>query len=527
MDTTSEPSPSSDTSGGISSADSQKNLVKNTVSNLVFVVFNTATTMVMVPFLIAHLGIANYGMVTLANSFVAYNEVFTAAIFNTVFRFASIHIAKREYKQAQGYVNTQLVFIAWFVAILIPVATLLSFLTPHFINIPSGQDRNTQLLFFAVYIGFCVLLISSPFRLGTYVKQRFDVSNGIEMLNQVSRYSTWIVLFTFSTAVMWKVGIGYILGSSVFLLGNYLAFRKYVPAIKLRLGGFEKKKFLDMTNTGIWMTIGQLGAVLYIGIDLLIVNLTLGPEAAGFYSPILQLSLALRGVGSMMAGLLLPITLSCFATQDWDKLIRNTCVAMKFISLGMAIPVGIACGLGKPFLVAWLGPKFGAVSPLIWVMLVHQIFNAGVEPLFGVNLAANKVAVPGVATVAGGVLKVALSVGLALYTPLGLYGVALGTLVSFVIKNLIFIPYYGGVVLKTSSKPFYGAFLPSALMFVASSGMALAASRYVRIDSLLKLLVVGLALGIVCAVASYVVLCNKDDKALISQALAKRGGSST
>lgn len=525
MNTPREPSTSSDTPRGISAADSQNNFARNTLSNLVFMVFNTATTMVMVPFLIGHLGVANYGMVALANSFVAYNEVFTAAIFNTVFRFASIHIAKREYEHAEGYFNTQLVFIAWFVAVLIPVGALVAFLTPHFINIPPGQDKNTQLLFFTVYLGFCIVLVSSPFRLGAYVKQRFDVSNGIEILNQVLRYSTWIVLFTFSAAAMWKVGIGYIVGSSVFLLGTYLTFRKYVPAIKVRLGGFEKSKFLDMTKTGIWMTIGQLGAVLYIGIDLLIVNLVLGPVAGGLYSPILQLSLALRGVGSIMAGLLLPMTLSSFALQDWDKLIRNTCVAMKFVSLGMAIPVGIACGLGKPFLVAWLGPKFGEVSPLIWVMLVHQIFNAGVEPLFGVNLAVNKVAVPGIATVAGGVLKIVLSIVLALYTPLGLYGVALGTLISFVIKNLIFIPYYGGVVLGTSPRPFYAAFLPSALIFVISSGMALAASRYMHIDSLPKLLLTGLALGIMCGLVSYVVLCNKGEKALIRQALARRGSS--
>jgi|GEM_PF-611359 len=526
MHTTGEPSSSSDIPGGIPVTDSQNNFAKNTLSNLVFMVFNTATTMIMVPFLIARLGVANYGMISLANSFVGYVEVFTAAIFTTVFRFASIHIAKNEYKQAQGYFNTQLVFVAWFAAILIPVAALISFLSPHFINIPPGQDRNTQLLFFAVYLGFCVMLVSSPFRLGTYVKQRFDVGNGIEILNQVCRYSVWILLFTFSTAAMWKVGVGYILGSFVFLLGNYLAFRKYVPAIKVRLGGFEKKKFVDMTHTGVWMTVAQFGGVLYIGIDLLIVNLILGPEAGGFYSPILQLSMAIRGMGSMMAGLLLPMTLSSFALQDWDKLVRNMCVAIKFISLGMAIPVGIACGLGKPFLVLWLGPKFGDVSPLIWVMLVHQIFNAGVEPLFGVNLAANKVAVPGIATVVGGVLKVVLSIVLAIYTPLGLYGVALGTLISFVIKNLIFIPYYGGIVLKTSPKPFYGAFLPSALMFVVSSGMALVASRYIRIDSVLSLLTIGLVLGIMCALASYMVLCNKGDKELIRQALAKRGGNS-
>ncbi|MGB9620479.1 MAG: lipopolysaccharide biosynthesis protein, partial [Armatimonadota bacterium] len=195
MDASTSSDPSIDTQQGISASDSRRHFLRNTITNMVFVVFNVGTSLYMVPYLIAHLGVANYGMVTLANSFVAYTEVLTAAVFGTVFRFAGVHIARRENKQAEEYANTQLVFVAWLTAVLVPVAGLISYLTPRFLNIPPGQTANTQLLFFAVYVAFALTMVSSAFGLGTLASQRFDISNIIEMLNQIVRYSTWIVLF--------------------------------------------------------------------------------------------------------------------------------------------------------------------------------------------------------------------------------------------------------------------------------------------------------------------------------------------
>ena len=515
MDTSEAPQPVLDDRSGISTSDSCRNFVRNSASNLVLAVFSAATSLYMVPFLIANLGVANYGMVTLANSFVLYTEVFTAAIFGTVFRFASVHIARGEYDEAQGYFNTQLVFIAWFVRALIPLAAAVSVLAPRMINIPSGQTANTQLLLFLIYVSFALSVISSPFRLGTFVKQRFDISNLIEIGNQVLRYSTWILLFALAAPKTWHVGIGYILGSLGFAFAHYIAFRIFVPQLKLRLGSFDKTKFLQMARTGIWMTLGQVGAVLYLSADLLIINRTLGPESVGLYSPVLGLSMMLRGVSGMMTGLMLPVSVSCYAQRDWGKLIRGACSASKLMSLGMAIPAGIICGLSRPFLTTWLGPEFGPLYPLVWLMLVHQVFNAGVEPLFGVNLAANKVAVPGVATVVGGVLKVVLSVILAVFTPLGLYGVAIGTLISFVLKNLMFIPYYEGIVLKTSSRPFYMALVPSFVLFAASAGLSALATRIVNLDTLLHVFAAGAITGLVCALLGYMILCDREEKQLM------------
>ncbi len=497
--------------------DSRANFTRNTLSNVIFFLFTGLTSFLMVPYLKDHLGWDNYGIVGTAHTFVMYTQIITIVLVGTVFRFVTVCLAKDDVENARGYFNTQFIAAVVFVVAFIPIAGAISLLTPVILsNIPAGQERNTQILFALTYLSFLLVLLSNPFQVGQFVKQRFDVRNGIEIANQTVRYSTWILLFAFSAPVMWHIGVGYVVGATLTLVATVAAFRRFTPQLIPSFAGFSRTKFLEMIKMGSWMMVSQLGVVLYFSIDPLFITRMMGPEDSGKYWSILLLELKLRGLSTMMCSLVVPMAIASYARQDWNALIRNSARAVKFVSLGMAVPLGILCGLSVPFLTRWLGSDVvSLLAPLVWLLLAHNVINCAVEPLFAINVAANRVAIPGTITALGGIVKVVLAVALVRYTHLGIYGVAIAGVISLTLKNTIFTPLYAGRILNVSSLPFYKSLVPAVLIFgcLSMAGRALAA--HFDLATVPKLLAVGLLLMAVAAACIYYLALNKDDRAFL------------
>ncbi|MHB9035562.1 MAG: lipopolysaccharide biosynthesis protein [Armatimonadota bacterium] len=507
----------------VTSEDSKRNFFRNTASNIIFFVFNAVTSLVMVPYVIRNLGWENFGIIGVAQQFVTYTQILTIVLVGTVFRFVTMCIAKDDIDGARSYFNTNFVSVLAFAALFLPITGLISYLTPAILkNIPPGKQANIQVLFFLVYMSFILGLISNPYRVGQFVRQRFDARNIIEIGSQVIRYGTWFVLFGLFTPTLWHIGLGYVLGSLELLIANAVSFYRLTPELHPSVREFSRPKFNEMTKMGSWLIVSQIGVVLYLSVDSLIITRMIGPGAFGKYNTILGLAIQLRGLSTMMCSLVVPVAIASYARNDWNALIRNSSRAVRFVSIGMAVPLAILCGLAGPFLTRWLGPEVVRIlTPLVWLLLAHNVINCGVEPLFALSMAANRVAVPGIVTVVGGIVKVLLSIVLVKYTNLGFYGVAIAGLVSLTLKNSIFTPLYSGRILKSSSVPFFKALAPSVLVFGVVSLIASVLAKHVFLATYPRLFVAGTLLLVLSGLGVYFLALGKDDRAFIRR-LRKR-----
>ncbi|MGI6295133.1 MAG: lipopolysaccharide biosynthesis protein [Armatimonadota bacterium] len=512
----------------ITTTEGKKHFARNTASSLIFFAFNAITSLMMVPYLIHRIGIENYGMVTLANSFISMTQVFTIVIVGTVTRFVMLYAAKGENETARRYFSTQFTAIVVMCAIILPVAGVLSYLTPRFVKIPPGQTINTQWLFFLCYLAFIPNLFVSPLQVAQFIKQRFDIRNMLEIVNQVFRYGTWIVMFAVMTPALWQVGLGYVIGSTVVIFSTWLVFMKLTPYLKPTLGVFDKGKFFEMVRMGGWVTVNQVGSMLYLSVDAIVINRLMGPASVGKYGTILGLFSMLRGMSSLMSGMMMPLTISYYARNDIPGLMRNSAKAVKFMSLGMAVPLGLACGFIVPFISWWLGPKYAYLWIVAWLLLAPQVWNSSMEPLFAINNAANKVALPGVVAVAGGLVKLGLAIVLIKYTSLGLVGAALANLIAFGLKNVVFTPIYAAHILKSSSASFYKATIPSVFVFAVVAAISWQVTQMISLKTLPTIAGVGLALLAVFALLTYRFAMNEDDRRFFRQVApwSKKKGTS-
>lgn len=258
---------------------------------------------------------------------------------------------------------------------------------------------------------------------------------------------------------------------------------------------------------GWWVVVNNIGSLLFLQIDLILVNLIFGATPAGEYAIALQWAILLRAIGGVLSGVLTPTILSFYARGQLESMIRITKSAVKLMGIAMALPVGFICGFAPQILSIWIGPDFARLAPLMVLLTVHLTTNLAVLPLFTINVAHNMVRVPGVVTFIMGICYTALAVALSLYTDWGYYGIAAAGAIVLTAKNAFFTPWYATRVLGIKTHTFtwsvlfgimatiilaiFGSILVSVLM-ITNIAMLILAGVFVSLLYVLIMLIFGL-----------------------------------
>lgn len=524
MSTTSKPLENEQESqeATFSTKDSKKYLARNTICQVALLLFGAVTSMYFVPYQIRHLGEANYGTITLATHVISWADVIAVAIVGTISRFVILHFSRNDSTTARSYFNTQLTGLTLLVLGLAPFAIAVAIFAPKLFKIPHGQEHNTQILFLITFLVFSTTLFTSAFQVALYVRQRMDIKTALDSSYQIIGYTMWILMFAMMRPAIWQIGLGRLVAAIAILVASVLLSRKLTPQLKPGLHDFDPAKFSETLKMGGWMTFARSGTMLYLYVDALVINRMLGPTDVGRYAAIAGLYIMLRGISGMLFGIISPPAIAYYARQDYDGLMRMISASSKFVSLTLAVVLGAACGLSKPFLIWWLDPSYGSLSLLVWILLSHLVLNISMDMPATISYASNKMIAPGVATIAGGFFKILIAVILLKTTHLGLFAVAIADLIGLSFKNLVLQPNYCAHAINRSSKPFYIAIIPSIFVYTGTAACAYYVSLQYNLATLPRLAAVGIAIMSISGALTYFLALNKNDKQLARDILTKK-----
>ncbi|MHC4693181.1 MAG: oligosaccharide flippase family protein, partial [Planctomycetota bacterium] len=487
-------------------------LLPNISTNFIAIVLSVLIGFWLTRYLIQHLGVAAYGTIPLVTQVVSYLDLFSMAIRNAVGRFVAIHFNRQENDQSNIYFNTALFSVMILCLLLcIPVIVITTLLTFIF-NIPEGHETDARWLFLLVTLSSFFLAITSPFLVSTLIRHRFDLSNLVRILSKLFRVAILVLCFRYLRVSLGYVGWSYFGMSSFLLFSSMWLTRRLTPQLRIRLKSFRWYAFRKMAGMSTWMTINQIGTLLYLSTDLIIINLLLGSEQCGRYGPLVLLVSLLSMLGTAIANVFTPIVYEYIAQKKEDALARHAKRSTKFMGLVIALPIGLICGFSTPMLTRWLGTSFADLSPLTWLLVIPCIINITVRPLFSIYRGMNKVKVPAIVILAGGVINVLLSIFLIKYAGLGLYGAALASVFCLTSKNLFFTPIYVALQLGQAKYTFFKDMFPGILMAALLSSAGFGLSRMYDLSSLLRLFVAALPLGIIYLFICYWIGINKEDR---------------
>ncbi|MFH1897588.1 MAG: oligosaccharide flippase family protein [Candidatus Desantisbacteria bacterium] len=490
--------------------------------NMAYFILNLGIGIWLVPYLIVHLGVTVYGIVPLAISITAYIGLITISLNSSVSRFLTIELQKKDTETANRTFNTAFWGSLSIGLCLFPFMVLVSFFVPNILNIPDGYENETRIFFFFMMTTFLVSVVSANFSVSSFAQNRLDLSIIVQGIGLISRILLIIVLFALFSPQLWYVGISFMGGALFTLVGAVWLWKKLTPELNLKFSSFDYSRLKDLLGMGGWVLINQVGTLLFLNIDLIVVNKLFGAESGGCYASVLQWVILLRSLSGILAGLLTPTILACYANGKTDQIIMLSKISIKFLGLAMALPIGLICGFSAPLLSIWLGPNFSKLAPLMWLLVGHLCINIAVLPMFSIQQALNKVSVPGVLTFVMGCINLFLAIFLPLAFGWGIYGVASAGAIVLTLKNAIFTPWYSSRILN---KPWHAFVVPILPGMFATIGLIVGSFmllRIINITNWFELIACFSIISLVYLVLVYYFVLKTEDRELIVSFLPRK-----
>ena len=498
----------------ILSKNKRKQFFPNALSNVGIVILNTVIGLWFTPYLIKNLGVALYGLVPLATTIASYFTLVSISLNGAVGRFLTIDIEKQDTSSANKTFNTALLGNMGIFFLSLPAAILIVWFVPEWFDVPKGYEMVAQGLFAAVAGGYFITIIRTNFSISSWAANRFDLRNAVIAIYHITRVGVVIVLFFLLQPNLLYVGLGIFFAELLGLFGDIFVWRKLTPELKINPKDFDKSRVKQLFGMGGWLLVNQLGTMLFLNIDLIITNTLLGAEISGAYGAILMFSVLLRRMAQTVSSVLTPTVVAKHAQGDIDSVKSISKQAVRFMGISMALPVGLLGGLARPLLSLWLGPSFEQYSWLLIALTAHLSLNLSVLPLFGINMALNKVRIPGLVTVSMGILNVLLAI-IFVHFGWGAIGVAVAGAIVLTVKNVFFTPLYAAYIQKLPWWTFVNSFIPSIFGSLAVGVSMFYISRFLLLDTWLNLIFFSGMISILYLTIIYFFVLDSKDHLLI------------
>lgn len=469
----------------------KEQLPRNLAANIAYFLVNLIIGLLLVPYFISTLGVAAYGIIPLATSLNGYVGLLTQSLNTAVSRFLTVDLQREGYIIANKTFNTAFFGISGIILLMVPVVVLLSIYSPIIFNVPVGQETEAILLFLGVTSAFLIRSWSGNFTVSLFAYNRLDLLNLVNIVNVTVQVLLIVTFFSFIGPSLAFVGLAFLIGGVTASVIAILLSCQINPHLTINIHDFDRSRLWDLTGMGWWVIVNQVGSVLFLNIDLIVVNLIFGATTGGEYAIALQWVVLLRAIAGTLSGVLTPIVLTYYAKEQTGTLIRVSRSAVKLMGLSMALPIGLVCGFAPDLLTVWVGSEFSFLAPLMVVLIGHLAINLAILPLFSINVAYNRVKIPGILTLFMGMGNLGLAVLLSLYTGLGYYGVAVAAAIVLTLKNALFTPWYATRILGVSAHTYTRAMFPGVVATIIIAVCAVAISMLFPVASLLSLVLIG------------------------------------
>ena len=477
---------------------------------------NVIIGILLVPYLVKHIGVAAYGLIPLAMFFTEYIGVITQSLTASINRSLTLAIQENNIEEANIVFNS-----AFFLMLFIAVFQLMVMSYPinHIsllISIPHALSTQAVWFFGMIFVNFSLSLITAIFSVSMYATNRLDLMQIANLIRAILRVAIIIILFNFGDVNLISVGMASLLSGFIALFFSIYWRCKLTPFLTVNYRYISKAKLKPIFSLGGWLLVNQIGFLLFLKVDLLIINKYLGAEASGEYSVVTKLAEVLRIFSGVLSGVLGPVVMLHFAKKQFSKMVDITVIFVKFLSLSMTVPIVLVCVFSEEILTLWVGPEFSHLYIVVWFVTLPLVINLGVTPLFSINVALNKVKVPALITLTLGVLGVSSSILLITYTDLGYLSIAIASGIMLTIKNAFFMPLYSAKILDLPVFTFFKIHLNTLFFLVVTLIMVSFIKQLMPSQDIVSLLITLSISGIPTILLSLFFYSSQERSRLIS-----------
>jgi O-antigen/teichoic acid export membrane protein len=392
------------------------------------------------PFIVHRLGTVLYGVWALVAGLTSYMSLMDLGLRGAIVRFVSRSHAQGDHENSSLTVSGALWLRQWISLGVILLSVLFSFLLTRFFQIPVEAQSAARWAVILSGTGIAISLYLGVFGGVLTALHRFDLSSAVTLTQTALRAGGAIF-------VLWR-GYGF-LGLAVsdlcvlvlaYLAQTYFCFRIY-PQLRIRLQYPGLEILRQFAGYSFWVFLLHIFAQVIYYTDNLVVGAVVSVAAVTFYSIGSSLIEYLRTIVASLTTTFLPLASRYQASGEFAELRKLLQLGTR-VAIAVALPVQVALFFrGQTFINLWMGPQYGLTSGrVLQILLIAQLFT--VANSTSMNVILGMAEHRRIAIWAGGEAVVNLILSILLARRIGIYGVAVGTVIPSLIAQVFLWPRY-------------------------------------------------------------------------------------
>lgn len=412
-------------------------IARNAIANWTLFAITALVSFFLAPFLVNNLGATRYGLWSFLAVLTTYLGLLDVGIRQAVSRYVAHHHAVGEAAESSIIVSTavKLLVLLGFVAVVL--SCVVAFVAPLLFNIPDDLVIDARIVIVLSGLTVAASLISGAFGGILTGLERFDIDALLEIFVLACRTIAIVVAVKYGYDLVMLASI-HLVAAVLGCIGFFVAIRRLFQDLKLRLNGLQFPQARIVLSFGASMGVIFLLGRIVSNSDAIIIASILPIDSVTFFAIAGSLCLYAKDVVWALSNVMAP-RVSAMTSRGSNR-VKDEVLVVAMIGTLIATPIAVTFFVrGESFIALWMGAIYGPVSGEVLKVLAAVVWlEAGrslvVNTLVGLGKQRNLI--PGFTFEA--VSKLALSYVLAF--PLGLPGVALGTLIPSVLINFGYIP---------------------------------------------------------------------------------------
>lgn len=501
-----------------------RQLAKNAIFNILQFIINFGISFFFTPYLIRTVGKEAYSFFPLVNNMIGYTSIITTAVGGMAGRFVTMRIYKEDFEGAACYFNSVLV-ANWVLSLAFTLLAVVCVIyLPHLITIPLELEGAVRWLFVFGFLSMILGLATGLMSLGTFVKNRIDLSASRGVVTNLVRVGLILLLFAaFEPSIIYMSMSAF--GAA--LLGVYYNFkfkRELLPEIPIQPRKYFRSAYLKkLIGSSIWNSVNQLSFLLLTQLDLLITNIFIGVAATADYSIAKMIPSLIQSFLVVLVGVFVPQFTILYAKDQHSELLYEIKKSIKMMGIAVSLPIGFLMIYGNEFFNLWIpGQVSDDLKVLSILTLIPVVISGTVNTLFHVYTVTNKLKVPSIVLLINGLLNVALTIILIKTTDMGVFAIPIASMCTLLIKHVTFTPMYAANCLKKPLFIFHKYIILGCSSCVMTIVISLICKYYIPSNTWIMFIINGIVVTVLSLIFSFFLYLSKIERQYISEQLRKR-----
>jgi len=411
------------------------------MSNWLAMLASIAVGFLLTPFLVHQLGNVAYGVWIAAVASVNYLALLEMGLASSVVRFVSKGRATQDHESASDVLSAVLWVRLQIGGLVLLLSSILAYLFPLLFKVPAALALDAREAILIIGINTTLSLSFGVFSSVLSALSRYDLRSYVALIQLALRVGGVVIVVRAGHGIV-AIAFCELFAAAI---GNALLVviaRRTYPELRIRIRKPSREVLRQIWSYSFYAFLLTIAGQLVYQSDSMVVGAFISVSAVTFYSFGNSLCIYTRQFINVMTTTFTPAASSCDAAGDaagMKSLYYNGTRA----TMALFLPVVITLiTRGDNFIGVWIGPQYAKPSGMVLAILaVGILFNlqnaAGSTIAWGVDKhkMMAKWAIP------EAIANLTLSIILA-RTWLGIYGVAIGTLLPGMVTSLILWPRF-------------------------------------------------------------------------------------